>query len=170
MARPSGSGRCPALTFEQAIADHYYDVATPPTADTVMRLRAVSMYGTVVTQAVEGSMTMAYIITPRPGSPDYDDGWVREDQWGDSIQFKVLAGRMTEVAREPATTTAASYPGPRRRPKRMDKGPGRGPAATSRARVCRHEYDCCGCASTFASVRHVGRGEFSVRIRTTYNY
>lgn len=44
------------LTFEQAIADHYYDVATPPTADTVMRLRAVSMYGTVVTfQAVEGA-------------------------------------------------------------------------------------------------------------------
>jgi hypothetical protein len=35
---------------------------------------------------------------------------------------------------------------------------------------CSHEHDCCGCASTYASVRRVGPREYKVRTRTTYNY
>lgn len=35
---------------------------------------------------------------------------------------------------------------------------------------CNHDYDCCGCASTYALVRKVKRGIFSVEAQTTYNY
>ena len=35
---------------------------------------------------------------------------------------------------------------------------------------CTHSYDCCGCASTYASVRKVKPGVFAVKARTSYNY
>lgn len=35
---------------------------------------------------------------------------------------------------------------------------------------CTHDYDCCGCASTYASVRKVKPGVFAVQARTSYNY
>lgn len=35
---------------------------------------------------------------------------------------------------------------------------------------CHHEYDCCGCASTYASVHKVKPGIFSVKAHTSYNY
>jgi hypothetical protein len=35
---------------------------------------------------------------------------------------------------------------------------------------CTHDYDCCGCASTYASVRRVKPGVFAVQARTSYNY
>ena len=35
---------------------------------------------------------------------------------------------------------------------------------------CSHDYDCCGCASTYARVRKVKPGVFAVQARTTYNY
>ena len=35
---------------------------------------------------------------------------------------------------------------------------------------CIHDYDCCGCASTYALVRKVKPGIFAVQARTTYNY
>lgn len=35
---------------------------------------------------------------------------------------------------------------------------------------CTHSYDCCGCASTYASVRKVKPGVFAVQARTSYNY
>ena len=35
---------------------------------------------------------------------------------------------------------------------------------------CSHDYDCCGCASTYARVRKVKPGIFAVQARTTYNY
>lgn len=34
---------------------------------------------------------------------------------------------------------------------------------------CAHEYDCCGCISTSARVRHVRPGIFSVLLRSTRN-
>lgn len=115
---------------------------------------------------------MAYIIHAAPRlTHKYRDGWAHEDQWGDSIQFKVLAGRMTELPGEEEYDEGGVYLARVVGHKRMDK---KVQAEALRSHFsgsrCRHEYDCCGCASNYASVRYVGRGEFSVRIRTTYNY
>jgi len=35
---------------------------------------------------------------------------------------------------------------------------------------CRHEYDCCGCASTRASVKRVSPREYAVKVSISYNY
>jgi hypothetical protein len=35
---------------------------------------------------------------------------------------------------------------------------------------CRHEYDCCGCATHRASVKRVSPREYAVRVRVSYNY
>lgn len=35
---------------------------------------------------------------------------------------------------------------------------------------CSHEHDCCGCATTRATVRRVGSREYKVQTRTTFNY
>jgi hypothetical protein len=34
---------------------------------------------------------------------------------------------------------------------------------------CRHEYDCCGCATVGADVRRLSRRQYSVRLFTSYN-
>lgn len=39
----------------------------------------------------------------------------------------------------------------------------------SRSR-CRHEYDCCGCASYSVTVKRYGRRQLMVRTRVSYNY
>ena len=43
-------------------------------------------------------------------------------------------------------------------------------SASINGRSCTHDYDCCGCASTYASVRKVKPGVFAVQARTSYNY
>ena len=35
---------------------------------------------------------------------------------------------------------------------------------------CAHEYDCCGCASTRASVRRIDRRTYSVKVSVSFNY
>lgn len=35
---------------------------------------------------------------------------------------------------------------------------------------CRHEHDCCGCASRFVQVRVLGKRDFAVRTSMTFNY
>lgn len=35
---------------------------------------------------------------------------------------------------------------------------------------CRHEWDCCGCASTSATAKRVSKREYVVDISTSYNY
>ena len=35
---------------------------------------------------------------------------------------------------------------------------------------CTHEYDCCGCASTRASVRRIDRRTYSVKLAVSFNY
>jgi len=34
---------------------------------------------------------------------------------------------------------------------------------------CRHEHDCCGCASTYTDVRRVSKREYAVVVHTYYN-
>ena len=43
-------------------------------------------------------------------------------------------------------------------------------AQTMSGSGCRHEHDCCGCASHYASVRRVSQREYAVQVRTSYNY
>lgn len=35
---------------------------------------------------------------------------------------------------------------------------------------CHHEYDCCGCASHYTRVKHLGNRRLLVRTRVSYNY
>ena len=35
---------------------------------------------------------------------------------------------------------------------------------------CRHEHDCCGCASRYVSVKHVGSRRLVIRTRVSFNY
>jgi len=35
---------------------------------------------------------------------------------------------------------------------------------------CHHEYDCCGCRSTRADVRRIGRRDFIVHVTVSRNY
>ncbi len=35
---------------------------------------------------------------------------------------------------------------------------------------CRHEHDCCGCASRHVQVRALGNRDFAVRTSLTFNY
>ena len=42
---------------------------------------------------------------------------------------------------------------------------------TMRTGGCSHDYDCCGCASSYASeVRRISQREYNVVVRTTRNY
>ena len=34
---------------------------------------------------------------------------------------------------------------------------------------CRHEHDCCGCASTMAIAKRLSRRSYAVELHTTYN-
>lgn len=34
---------------------------------------------------------------------------------------------------------------------------------------CRHEHDCCGCATVSADVRRLSRRQYSVKLFTSYN-
>ena len=35
---------------------------------------------------------------------------------------------------------------------------------------CRHEYDCCGCASRRARAKRIGRRDYVVSVSTSFNY
>jgi hypothetical protein len=35
---------------------------------------------------------------------------------------------------------------------------------------CRHDYDCCGCASRMVDVKHLGNRRILVRTSVSYNY
>ena len=35
---------------------------------------------------------------------------------------------------------------------------------------CRHEHDCCGCASSHVSVSHLGSRRLLIRTRVSFNY
>jgi hypothetical protein len=35
---------------------------------------------------------------------------------------------------------------------------------------CRHEHDCCGCASRWVEARRVGKHRYAVRMSVTFNY
>lgn len=35
---------------------------------------------------------------------------------------------------------------------------------------CHHEYDCCGCSSTFATVRKVSARDYVLKVSVRFNY
>jgi hypothetical protein len=35
---------------------------------------------------------------------------------------------------------------------------------------CRHDYDCCGCALYYVSIKHMGSRRLQIRTRVGYNY
>lgn len=100
----------------------------------------------------------------------YRDGAAHLDQWGQYLPFKMLgAPRLTEEAQDYDEGDTLLYwvignkhaDIEEQREALLDHFSGSN---------CRHEHDCCGCASRYASVRHVGRGRFTVRITVTFNY
>lgn len=99
----------------------------------------------------------------------YRDAWSHLDAWGEPMKFKALAHR---TIREPLDfddggVIGFTVIGDKRRDQLQQAEALREHFSGSR---CRHEYDCCGCASHYASVRITGRGRFFVRVSTTFNY
>lgn len=99
----------------------------------------------------------------------YRDGWAHEDQWGNPQRFKVLAPRVTRHAEEYDEVDTVLYRviGDKRADQKLQAKALNDYFSGS---SCRHEYDCCGCVSTYASVRRVKPGIFSVLVSGTRNY
>lgn len=88
---------------------------------------------------------------------------------GRYYRFKALAGRVFETGNGYDEGQSASFRviGSKRLSQADQRAALRSSIAGSR---CTHDYDCCGCASTYAAIRIVKRGIFAVQTRTSYNY
>ena len=95
-------------------------------------------------------------------------GWSSEDQWGDAVTLKALPARLTMESDE---GQSARYIQRLIAPSDQRKADlSRAIADTMTSSRCRHEYDCCGCPSYYASVRRVSSREYVARISVSYNY
>jgi hypothetical protein len=99
----------------------------------------------------------------------YRDGWSHLDSWGDSMKFKVLGGRIIEAGNSYDEGGRVLYHvvGDKRADQATQLDALRSYFSGS---SCRHEHDCCGCASTSASIKPIRPGLFTVLVRTSYNY
>lgn len=104
----------------------------------------------------------------------YVDAWGHLDAWEDlGISAKVLGSPKMDEPGEDADPSE----GPVYRYRVVVK-PGRASKDEIRRALrdtfefsnCRHEYDCCGCASGRARVKQVGRRDWLVTQRIGYNY
>lgn len=93
----------------------------------------------------------------------YRDAWDHLDAWGDPMRFKVLGGRVTRQAEQYDEVDTVVYRviGTKRGNQAEQAQALRDTMGGSR---CRHDYDCCGCITTHASVRRLRPGVFFVRL------
>lgn len=99
----------------------------------------------------------------------YRDGWAHEDQWRRLGDVKVLPARCVEEPRD--YDDGGVYLARAIIPRGMDPHAAkRALADTFSGSSCQHEWDCCGCESRYTSVKRVGRREFVLRTRVTFNY
>ena len=114
-------------------------------------------------------MVTTFAASPRL-THGYRDGWDHLDTWGEELRFKLLgAGRVTRapVGYDDGGTVLYHVVGSKRADSQTQI---RALYSTFGGSQCRHEHDCCGCASISARVRQVRPGLFTVHCRTSYNY
>lgn len=99
----------------------------------------------------------------------YRDGWRELDQSRYVGTVKVLEGR---TIRQPADfDDGGTYRMRVVAPSHLRNADLRQPIRdTMGGSNCRHEHDCCGCASRHVSVKRIGRRDYVVTIGTSYNY
>lgn len=93
----------------------------------------------------------------------YRDGWSHMDEWGKPLKFKILGGRITRLAEQYDEVDTYVF---------RAIGDKRGDQAeqaqalrdTYSGSGCRHDYDCCGCVTRYATVRRLRPGVFFVRL------
>lgn len=100
----------------------------------------------------------------------YNDDYAHLDQWSDRrFTFKILGGRQTENGNGFDYDGSMLYRviGDKRLNQKAQE---RALYDSLSHHGCSHEYDCCECQSTTASIRRVGRGIFSVLLSYSRNY
>lgn len=91
------------------------------------------------------------------------------DEWQDVGRAKILAPRVVDEGN--GLDDAGTYLLYARIPAGQDSEQSRQALADHFTRWgCSHEYDCCGCLSTWATVKQITPRTFSVRVRQTRNY
>lgn len=99
----------------------------------------------------------------------YRDGWASLDDWSESHQFKMLGGCVVREGNGIDDEGAILHRviGSKTVDQELQA---RALHDTLSGSNCRHDFDCCGCRSTWARVRRVKPGIFSVLITTSRNY
>jgi hypothetical protein len=98
----------------------------------------------------------------------YRAGWAQGDNWDYVCTAKQLSGR---VLHEPDSyddggTHTYRVIAPR---SHKHKDLSKAIADSAGGSNCQHEHDCCGCATTLATVRRVSNREYVVRAHVYYN-
>jgi hypothetical protein len=91
------------------------------------------------------------------------------DEWTDSIPVKLLQGVLLSEGKsyDEGSTVRYRVIGPKNVDQKMLKKAIRDTFSTG---GCSHEYDCCGCPSTYATVKKARKGIFTAIVKTSYNY
>lgn len=99
----------------------------------------------------------------------YNDDYAHLDNWRYLGRVKVLGGR--EVEPDNGYDEAGAYLMHAVAPRGLDPKAVRQALRDSFTRSgCSHEYDCCGCVSSYARVRQITPRTFSVLVRSYRNY
>jgi hypothetical protein len=112
---------------------------------------------------------MQKIIISERESYTYAAGWNHLDSWKELGTAKMLQARMT---REPnGHDDGGAYLAKVIAPSNLKgRDLSQAIAQSIGGSSCKHEHDCCGCASTSARVKRTSAREYSVYLRVTYNY
>lgn len=93
-------------------------------------------------------------------------GWSHEDEWETAATVKVLPLKVISTTDDSYTVTHRVIAPSSHRKTDLSNAI----ASTMTRSGCRHEYDCCGCASHHATVRRVSAREYVAKVNVTYNY
>jgi len=109
-----------------------------------------------------------FIISERE-TYKYATGWNYLDSWKELGTAKMLQARMV---REPNDhDDGGAYLAKVIAPSNLKgRNLSQAIAQSIGGSSCKHEHDCCGCASTSARVKRTSAREYSVYLRVTYNY
>lgn len=98
----------------------------------------------------------------------YRDGWADNDSWEFAGTLKFTPPK--EVHSGNGYDEGATYVRYARLPSGYDwRSVAKSVRDTMSHSGCRHDYDCCGCATTYARTEKKGR-QLKVTLRVSYNY
>jgi hypothetical protein len=99
----------------------------------------------------------------------YTSGWAHLDDWTHLGTAKMLQPRMTQ---EPdGYDSGGAYLAKVIAPRELkNQNIAQAIAQTLGGSQCQHEHDCCGCPTTYTSVKRTSPREYSVFFNVSYNY